>query len=253
MEKRNQVKSFSISRLLTGASCQFHSTTLALVKEVTPAKLHIEDLLPLYETSVDKYLSAINKSRRLANTKEITDADKARDYNTRILFKIVKSLQRDPVDNHTGNLLWTIISPYEGIWDNEINKQTSQIKGLLRDIKAGISEEILKEVGLSKYILATENYNGEVEFQMDIRIKNEAIKENINTKKQAHIVDNLYLEIIQKINAFAIAVPSEDINEFILNQNANIDEYKRVISGMRPGGTGNEKGKGKKEEQETEE
>lgn len=245
-----QIKSFSISHLLVGASYQFHDTTVRLIIQSTPEALHLEELFPQYKTEVDKYMLAINKSKRLANTKEITEADNARDYYLRMFFKIVKTLQKDPVDNNTGDLLWSVISPYEGIWNNEINKQTSQAKGLLRDIKDSIKEDILEEVGLLKYFFNIENFNKEVEYQMELRIKDEAVKESVNTKQQAKAVELIYAQIVKVVNAFAIASPSEAVEKFIQLQNANVDEYKRVISGMRPGGSGNEKGGKKKEGEE---
>ena len=238
-----QIKSLSLTALLVGSHAEFHTSVLSLITATTPEVLFIKVFFSDYQREVEKLLSLVNKSNRLPQTKELKEADNGRDAYLRRLFKSVKDLMKSPSsdEKEAAEKIWNVIVSYKGIMENEINKETAQIRGLFRDLETEELEAALKYVFLDDIIGRMKTYNDIVVEEMDKRVKLESKKQKIDTAEQRKIVNDLYASIVRQVNAFAIAMPSEEVDEFILSLNSLIDEYKRVISHMQPGGTGNEK------------
>ncbi|MDL2299882.1 DUF6261 family protein, partial [Bacteroides sp. OttesenSCG-928-E20] len=75
---------------------------------------------------------------------------------------------------------------------------------------------------------------------------------SISTKEQRRVVDGIYNQILERINATAVLQATPELEEFIVVQNGLVKQYKSVAKKQRAGGTGNEKGTGgKPEEPET--
>ena len=155
-----------------------------------------------------------------------------------------------PEENAAGTILWNAISPYDGIADYEINKETALVKGMLGVLRTPEATTAIRELNLYNLIAQIEQYNNEVEALMAERIDKEAGKPNVNTSTQRKEANNLYNDVVQRINATATLNPSENVDELVARTNALIEAYRRVASQMRPGGSGNEKVKKKKNDPE---
>ena len=93
----------------------------------------------------------------------------------------------------------------------------------------------IRLLDLNGLVTQIEQYNNNVYELMVGRIETESKKTKINT----------LAEVVICINTAAIS-PDTDVDELVERTNALIEEYRRVISRMQPGGPGNEKGGRKK-------
>ena len=249
-----QIKTFPLTRLLDGAIAEFHNAFIPIVLAYDLNKLSIHSIFPKYEVSVEKLNKAISKSPRLANTQKIAKADAYRDRVIKRFFKLVKDMRKSPIpeENAAGTTLWNAVSPYDGVAGYELNKETALVKDMLYELQKPKATEAIRALNLYNTVTQIGQYNNEVEALMAERVETESGIEKINTLEQRKEANALYTEVVQYINATAILNFDADIDELVERTNALIEEYRRVISRMQPGGTGNEKGGKKKKVEITE-
>ena len=240
-----KIKTINLSALLVASHYEYHRAVYGLITTATPAALHIEQLAPKYLTGLETELDIINRNRNLTNTGLLSDIDVERDAYLSRLFGQIDVCARSPIaaEKAAGAELRRIVAPYRGISANEYTKQTGQIRGLLRDLATDEAVGLVDTINAGAIIQQLRQSNNRFSAAMEQRITTEATRTNtdINTNQQRVVVDDLYREIITIAGAFAVATPTTATDAFVDGLNALIDQYKRVIAGQRPGGSGNEK------------
>ena len=249
-----QIKSFGIARLLIAACAEFHTSVVKMISAVPSIVTFLGSLFPEYQQATDELQQAIGGSSRLVNTRKLAEKDKARDAYISRLFKSVKDLMRSPTnwEKEKAELIWDAISQYDGLTGYEMNKQTGMVRNMLSALAVPEVEEAVRTVRLDLLLRQIADSNNEFATEMNVRVEGEAKKDKTNAREQSHLTNKVYAQVVQKINAIAIVSPTADTDEFIDKMNALVEEYQRVIKNMRPGGSGNEKGKGKNEEDTSE-
>ena len=237
-----QIQKFHMTRLLGGAIAEFHNSFITIVKDANLNVLHIQDLFPSYQEAVDTLNVIVTKSTRLTNTREIAQADDIRDRSINRFFKLIKDLKNspNPVEKPMGLFIWDIILHYEGLSKYEMNKQTVMVKGMLQDLNKPEARSYIEQLNLVYMIDEIQIQNDRMAELMMLRIDGEAEKESTKTVEQRKIVNTLYDEVVLYINATAVLEPEDMVNRLIEKVNTLIDEYRRMIANMRPGGSGNE-------------
>ena len=246
-----QIKKFSFTRLLDGAFAEFHSAFIVIITAFGFTKLSIEKLFADYQKASEKLNKSINRSRKSPNTQELAKADGIRDRVINRLFKLVKDFWKSPIleENAAGTTLWNIISSFEGLTTYEMNKQTALTKVMLMDLNKPAAIAAIGVLNLGSLIEQIELYNSEVEALMADRVEKESKIEKVNIPELRREITSMYEEIVLHINAVAVLIPDKDVEELIVKVNTHIEQYERVTTYMRAGGSGNEK-RTKKEDDE---
>ncbi|MDL2247210.1 DUF6261 family protein [Bacteroides sp. OttesenSCG-928-J23] len=246
----NQIKTFAMSHLLIGAHYDYHNSIYTYIREATPVALHIEALATEYADLLAKQLKLINLNLKVPFTEELATLDYERGRWMAQLFNTidVAASSLDTSINAAGKRMKNLIAPYRGISGNEYTKETSQIRGLLRDM--GATNETMDDVELLNIVVPYQELrkaNNRFADKYDERVTVEATREHsdVNSVENRKIIDNVYQEIVTTVNAFAIAVPTDALNSFVNMVNARISLAKGVITRQKAGGTGNEKIKSK--------
>lgn len=254
-----EIKTMNVTKLLVASHYEFHRTAEALMTAAKAATLHIETLLPAYTEAVNLEFQIINYNQYLTNTALLKQLDEKRGKLLSRLFRHIDMAVRSPLEEErlAGEALKVIVSPYRGIAQNEYTKETAQLRGLARDLATEEASVHLDTLYLGEIEQKLRYANIEFATALDGRMTTEAVRpqNHIKVKRydQQKIVNELYRQIILRINAFAIAEPTDEIDAFIELMNAHIDQYKRVISHLQPGGSGNEKVTPSEGEDESEE
>lgn len=242
-----KIASFSLTHLLVPTHYEFHYSVMKLITEATAEALSIVDLSPAYTAEVARLFEVINRERGSEVTTQIIDTDALRDAYLSELFSAVDSAKRSPVAARAtpGQALNRVLSPYRGIGPNEYNKETAQIRGLLRDLGTDDMVDYADALGLGAVIQGLRQANNKFATLMDQRNEQagtRAASEDIDTNKQQKIVNAIYNQITEKVNAVALLQPTDAVNTFIDKLNGYVIEYKKVTTNMRAGGTASEKG-----------
>lgn len=240
-----QIQTFSVSNLLVGSHYDFHYDVYSYIVASTPEALHVETQTPVYQDKLATQLELINRNRRVAKTQELAELDHERDrWLGQITAAIdTAALSPDATVAATGKQLQNILSPYRGISGNEYTKETSQIRGLIRDLGTDAAVDLIDALSLGQTVQKLRQANNAFNAKYDERVTSEATRSRseVTTDENRKAIDATYNSIVQIVNAFAIAATTAVIDAFIDKVNARIDLAKGVVSRQRAGGSGNEK------------
>ena len=238
-----KIKVLRLSRLLASASVAFHSSVEGIIFLFTTINTTLGALLLDYKTSIQLQQLAGNRDLRLANTRSITENDKVRDTYLRRFFKYIADFLKSPdaAEKDAALIVSDAISRFRGLMDYEMNKQTVEMQNLVTVLRTQPVMQAVADLDLTILVDKIADANAIFQGEMDTRIMDESKKIKLNTIEQRKETERLYLQVVDKINAMAILMPSSETDNCIDQLNALIDQYDRVISGMRAGGSGNEK------------
>ena len=250
-----KIRTLNMTRLLESASVAFHTSVTAVIAQFATIISTLGSLLADYKESIDAQQRAGNKDIRLANTRSITEMDKTRDTYLRRLFKYVADFLKSPDATEKANALVVsdAISRFRGLMEYEMNKQTVETQNLLTVLHTNPVMQAAIDLGLTDLVGKIADANSWFQGEMDTRVLDESKKEKLNTVAQRKITEGIYAQIFDKINAMANLMPSAETDNCVDQMNALIDQYARIISHMRSGGSGNEKLPKKDKDEEGEE
>ena len=238
-----KIKTFGQSRLLASASVAFHRSVEGIISAFTTIKTTLGALLPDYKESIEVQQRAGNRDLRLANTRSIAENDKVCDTYLRRFFKYVADFLKSPdaAEKESAQIVSDATARFRGLMNYEMNKQTVEVQNLVTVLRTQPVMQAVGDLDLTGLVDKIADVNAIFQSEMDTRIMDESKKEKLNTAEQRKVTDGLYNQIIDKINAMANLMPSSETDDCVDQLNALIDQYDRVISSMRSGGSGNEK------------
>lgn len=245
----NQIKTFPMSHMLIGANYSFHASVYTYIQMATAQALHIESLAATYLELINLQLNLISPNRNVAFTKELAQLDRERNlwYGQVTTAIDTATFSPDETVSAAGKKLKIAISPHRGIAGNQYNKQTSEIKAMLRDLSADYLLASIQTLNLEPTIEQLGKANNAFEEKYTQRVNTEAARPraNVTSEENSKAINRVFKEIAKVVNAFAITVSSPEIENFINQVNARIDLARNAIAHQRAGGTGNEKRKHK--------
>lgn len=237
-----QIRSFGMSQMTIGSCSDFHSKVLSFITTATPAALYVENQVASYTTAVNTLSSVVNRQRAFIATEAMKGTDRKRDNATGVISNVVNAYLTTPVveKNAAAHLLSPQLSPYKGIRNHEYSKQTAEVKGMLTMLALPDNKAAITTLGLTGEveILQTSNIAFEEAFlskatEMSSRMAQSDVK-SADAIAQAN---ELYIEIIQIVNAYAIVQPSDEITTFIANINGLVGVYSHISGSSSGSGT----------------
>lgn len=227
-----QIISIPLSSLQLGTHLAFHQEVLRYIGEATPAELKIETQAPLYEADIQVEQKLVNRPSSQRYTAMLATSDSQRDDALSVFINVVKAQTRSvmPEKKEAAQQLRSVIDPYNDVMRDAYLKETAAIRGLLAVLKNEKNKALVSLLHLDDEVVAIEETNGSFETlyeksQEDAQMRLDLAA--IDTKELRSRIDALYQEIVQVVNAFAIAVPSETISTFIDNVNGLIYRAKQ--------------------------
>ena len=238
-----QIEKFGVSKLLVASSLEFHDSAESRIRIYPSIVTTLGATFTNYAASINDQRTAANKDTRLVNTEQIHEVDSVRDPLVRRLFRNVDDFSRSPITDEktNGKIIKNKIERFRGLADYEMSKETTEIKNMIIVLREQEVMTAVTALELEGLILKIEDANNAFIDAMTKRIDGESGKVKLNTAEMRKITEACYAEVILKINAFAIATPSEDLDKCIDSMNALVEQYERIVSRMRSGGSGNEK------------
>ena len=156
-----QIKSFSISRLTVGATCDFHTKVNELITTATPAALHIETQVVPYTAAITSLSSIVNRSTTFIATAGLKDTDKVRDALVGVINSVVNAHLTNTIASRkeAATRLSAELAPYKGIGRHEYSKQTAEVKGMLAMLALPENAAAITELSLDDEIDALQTAN----------------------------------------------------------------------------------------------
>ena len=238
-----KIKVIGLTKLLISASQTFHTSISKLIGEYASVKTILGALLTLYIDNIKAFHKASSKDLHLSNTDEVHEKDNTRDAYYKMFLSSVDNFQRspDPTQKANAKIVANALTRFRGIDKYEMQKETGEIENMITALRVQDVFSAIMDLGLEEYIENIQDANFAFQSAIEARYAGELKKDKNITSEQRKLTEATYLEIVEKLNAFAIAVPSEDLDKCIDRINIIIDNYARTIAHMRAGGAGNEK------------
>lgn len=243
----NQIKTFAMTRMTIGSCSDFHNQVMKHIATATPAALHVEDQMEAYEAAAETLASIVNRQRAFVSTKVLADTDRVRDNAVTIIIGTARLFRNSPVEEQSAaaELLYPQFSPYKGITKHEYSKQTAEVRGLLGVLDEEANREAAATLNLTGVIEALRTANATFETSITARtaeISERMPQSDLKSEDAVEVVNGLYKNIVQVVNAYAIVQPTEAINTFIENLNGTVSYYARIAGGSPSGSTAAEDG-----------
>jgi len=211
---------------------QFHTEFRNLVSKHGAEALKIRGLfeayLPLFER-MDEAFKKINKS---AITKQIQDADKARDEIWRGLVKANAAALHDfdPEAREAARKLQIVLDTYGNLAKKPINEQTSAVYNIIQDLYAKYSAD-METVGLTRWAEELKARNEALSVLMEERFEETALRTDIVLREARGELDKAYRAITVRIEALAEVEGAGAYEMFIKTLNAVVSKYTALMAG----------------------
>lgn len=237
-----QIKSFGITRLSLGATSDFHTHVNELVVSATPSALNIVELAGPYAEAVALVTSLVNRSTAFVATASMREAEKKRDNLVGVISSLVKAHLTNPIadKNAAAVLLDALLAPYFGIGRHEQSKETAEIKGMIGVLKGADAAAAVEKLEMKDEVEALEAANGDFEQAFLEKAAEASVRQaqsNVITKDAVAAVNELYQQIVQTVNAYAIVQSSDVIRKFISDVNGLVIVYSDLANGSTSGGS----------------
>lgn len=227
-----QIKNFNKTQLPIGTQTNFHKKVLTLIGTTTAAALHVEGLEPQYAAAVETLSSIVNRPTTYVATQSRQDVDDRRDRFVGVIHQIINAHKTNPLDEKraTAATLAALMAPYRSIARHQYAKETEEINGMLAVLEAHATEVDL--LGLTDEVAALKEANEAFEAVIDEKIAEEQARQAINdtdSKEATSAANDLYDQVVQVVNAYAIVSPTDEIEGFIDQLNATVAVYAAMI------------------------
>lgn len=227
-----QVNNFNKTRLPIGTLTNFHKKVLTLIGTTTAAALHVEGLEPQYAAAVETLSSIVNRPTTYVATQSRQDVDDRRDRFVGVIHQIINAHKTNPIAEKqaAAATLGALMAPYRSIARHQYAKETEEINGMLAVLEANPEETAL--LGLTDEVAGLKEANEAFEAVIDEKIAEEQARQAVSdtdSKEATSAANNLYDQIVQVVNAYAIVSPTDEIEGFIDQLNATVAVYAAMI------------------------
>lgn len=237
-----QIKSFSITALTIGATCDFHTRVNNLITTATPSALHIDAQSKRYTAAVTSLSSIVNRSTAFIATADLKSGDKNRDAEIGVIINVVKAHLTNIVASRkeAAIRLDVELAPYKGIGRHEYSKQTAEIRGMLATLALPENASAITELSLDDEVDALQTANETFETAFTGKAAEAADRKSqydLDSQQVVAETNAIYQEIVQVVNAYAIVQPSDEVTKFIHDVNGLVTVYASIAGSSSSGGT----------------
>jgi hypothetical protein len=232
-----EIPEWTGSSLTVGAFDNFAGSVLAAFVKQGFTMLHLQDIGPELQAAVTRLSEFINRQRAYDETPEVAKADGNRDALWKAFYHAWSYLmQLDPSHPLYAHALTlrSEMTPYKGVDRHEISKETTELKGLLRDLDNDDNGRALEALGLTNIVSALSVANQTVEAAISARDTERgsraAEKGGDTTPSLRKAVVVKLIEAYRQVNAAVRIVPMPEIEQAIQDVCGIIEHYKLVAS-----------------------
>ncbi|MBO4984514.1 MAG: hypothetical protein J6C87_02595 [Bacteroides sp.] len=229
------INSLPMSQLTLGSHSDFHTRVNNLITATGAEELHVATQAAQYAEAVAVEASLVKRETTFVATEIMKQADKTRDHLLGVVNSVVQAHAYNPIAEKAEayNYLSAVIAPYKGIAAHEYSRQTSEVNGLVTALSTTDGAKYIALLGLTTEVeqLALANAQFSVEFdKKTAEVATRAPKSDISSDDARLACDNLYNEMVQLMNAYALIQPTDTLTTFITELNGIVETYRTIAA-----------------------
>lgn len=229
-----EIKSFAISQLSIASTCNFHVTVNEEIQKQTPAELHIEDKAARYKELCSKLQLIVNRATAFVVTTSLKDQDRIRDNYVGVLHTVSLGHMTNPIEEkrEAASRLKAVLAPYVGVGRHEYSQETAEIKGLLAVLAQEENAAAVAKLDLTKEVEGLKEANIRFKQLFEAKAMEASARKDqkdIESEELCREANEMYLEIVKVVNAYAIVKTSEKLEQFIDKINGYVTVYSSII------------------------
>ena len=224
-------------RLTVAAFTNFGESVVAAFVKQGFDKLALQSIGPQLSEAVTRLSEFINRQRAYDETLEIAKADANRDALWKAFWYAWSYLMElDPSHPlyEAALKLRSEMTPYKGVWTHELSKETTELKGLQRDLSSSDNTFAIQVLGLSTIVnslFAANDAVAEIISARDVeRGSRAAEKGGDTTASLRKAVTTLLIESFHQVNAASRITPLPEIDAAIQEVCGIIEHYKAIAA-----------------------
>ena len=237
MAARLEIPEWIGARLTAGAFSQYAERVVGVFTTYGMEALALQEIGPALIVAQSRFAEFVNRERSYDETPEIAKADANRDALWKAFYHAWHYLmQLDP--SHAlykeAEKLRSEITAYKGVYRHELSKETTELRGLQRELNTDRNVAALEALGLTTIADALFAANdavaaalGQREMDRGGRI---ADKGGDTTDSLRKALANLLIEAYRQMNAVARINDSEQTRNAVSEVNGIIAHYKGVAA-----------------------
>lgn len=226
-----KITEFALSRLRNEEHFQFHTSFRDLVVETKATNLKIEALFAVYQPQLASELESLDVVRKSSISEDLIVADADRDNGFRGMCDAVKS----GLNHYDANVqaaakrLQILLDTYGNLAAKNYDAETGGIISLLNDLNSGYLADATT-LGLAGWINELRTKNKAYDDLKNNRYSAEASKTILRMKEERVKTDNIYRQIIERINALIIVEGETAYAGFVNELNKRIEGFDNTVT-----------------------
>lgn len=227
----------ALSRYRNEEHFQFFTSFRDLVLVFTLAVLKIELLFNLFLAAYANELAALDVVRKNAISDDLVEADDERDNVFRGMSDAVKSaLNHFNADiRAAAKRLQIVFNTYGNLTIKPYDAETGSLNSLINDFTTTYAADVAT-VGLTEWVTELAAKNKAFDDLKNNRYSDEASKTILRMKQERVKTEELYRQIVERINALIVVEGSAAYSEFVAELNKRIEGYNNTIAIRRAKG-----------------
>lgn len=232
MPLAKQIGTISRTKLSNSAHVAMNSEIYDRILAFTVAALHLESLAPTYKECIDRESKCVNRVSKSATTDELVAKDNERDHTFQFITSMVATylVCPDAAMQKAAKKLDALLRAYKELSNKAYSEETAMIDGLLNDMEAVEYKEAATTLNLTTYFTQLKTQNDEYKTLDASRTDEYAGRVKTDTNNARKATDETLDLIVQRVNAFAVIEPTDEINNFIDIVNQIYRKYKDLIA-----------------------
>jgi hypothetical protein len=235
-----EIENIKLLSLRNEEHYQFHTEFSSLVEEFQPAHLGVEAIFPEYGTKlllIGQVLSIIHASH---HTRKLAESDEIRDNTYQGFKDSVKSFFNHFLleKREAASRLFLVIENFGNPTLLPYEQETATLTALLSELNGNSAADV-QLLGLGDWVTELAANNAGFNQLMQTRVVDNADKPNVNLKETRRAVDELYQNMVKRINALIVVNGEASYAVFVNRLNELIEQYEQLLA-IRKGR--NEKG-----------
>lgn len=228
-----KIISFLLSKLRNGEYFQFITDLKDLITTFTPTALNVEEEYAEFEVAYAKLDEELNTDKGSKFTEMLYTQDSLRDNTWTALNERVKATLMCPIakEVEAAKNIKRIFDLYGNIRKLSYNEETAACTNLSTDLDKAENAADCATIGITKWANALKKINIDFKAVQNQRDTESSNKNSGNVKEVRLVLDPLYEEIINRVNAMVtLKMATPEIETFVKEVNQKIKVYETTLA-----------------------